>query len=82
MLCDDHGVLKSQIIIGTSDAKVRHDMGMGNTVTIWSQIGLGKGRGWGQSYLSNTTPILMVLWLLMHYYYLMYTLLSLNTLVL
>ena len=38
--------------------QLRHDMGMGNTMTIWSQVCSGKGRGLGWSYPSNTIPLL------------------------
>ena len=41
---------------------VRHDMGMGNTMIMWSQVCSGMGTGWTLPYLGNTIPVPVVLW--------------------
>ena len=56
-----HILWLERIVYSEKYWSVRHDMSMSTTMTIWSWVCSGKGRGLGWSYLSNTIPLLMVL---------------------
>lgn len=64
----DHPAQPSPLGDNQGLSALRHDMGMGNIVTMWSWVSSGMGPGLGWPYPSNTTPIFIGLCVLYGYY--------------